>query len=79
VSVFSVRPHTQGYPCGAFGWDGAVNCSSMVRAGSTRERDRRFSAGSGCLERHNILRPRVDLYVVCYKWCLLNGEKLTRK
>jgi hypothetical protein len=39
VSVFSVRPHTQGYPCGAFGWDGAVNCSSMVRAGSMRERE----------------------------------------
>jgi hypothetical protein len=29
-----------------------------------RERDRRFSAGSGRLGRHNTLLPRVDLYVV---------------
>jgi hypothetical protein len=41
-----------------------------------RERDRRFSAGSSCLERRNTLLPGVDLYMVCYKRCLLNGEKL---
>jgi hypothetical protein len=43
-----------------------------------RERDRRFSAGSVCLERRNTLLPGVDLYVVCYKRCLLNGERLMR-
>jgi hypothetical protein len=51
----------------------------MVRAESTRERDRRFSAGLGRLERRNTLLPGVDMYVACYKWCLLNGEKLTRQ
>jgi hypothetical protein len=43
-----------------------------------RERDMRFSAGSGCLERRNTLLPWVDLYVVCYKRRLLNGEKLMK-
>jgi hypothetical protein len=43
-----------------------------------RERERRFSAGSGRLERRNTLLPGVDLYVVGYKRCLLNGEKLMR-
>jgi hypothetical protein len=43
-----------------------------------RERDRRFSAGLGRFERCNTLLPGVDLYVVCYKWCLLNGESLMR-
>jgi hypothetical protein len=43
-----------------------------------REMDRRFSAGSGCLERRNTLLPGVDLYVMGYKRCLLNGEKLMR-
>jgi hypothetical protein len=50
----------------------------MVRAGRTRERERQFSAGSGRLERRNTLLPRVDLYLVGYKWYLLNGEKLMR-
>jgi hypothetical protein len=44
----------------------------------TRERDIRFSAGSGRLERRNTLLTRVDLYVVGYKRCLLNGEMLMR-
>jgi hypothetical protein len=43
-----------------------------------RERDRRFSVGSARLERYNTLLPGVDLYVVGYKWYLLNGEKLMR-
>jgi hypothetical protein len=43
-----------------------------------RERDMRFSAGSGRLERRNTLLPGVDLYVVGYKHDLLNGEKLMR-
>jgi hypothetical protein len=43
-----------------------------------RERERRFSVGSGRLKRRNTLLPGVDLYVVCYKWCLLNREKLMR-
>jgi hypothetical protein len=43
-----------------------------------RERDRRFSAGLGRLERRNTLLPRVDLYVVGYKRGLLNGVKLMR-
>jgi hypothetical protein len=43
-----------------------------------RERDRQFSTGSGRLERRNTLLPGVDLYVACYKRCLLNGEKLMR-
>jgi hypothetical protein len=30
------------------------------------------------LERRNTLLPCVDLYVVGYKWSLLNGEKLMR-
>jgi hypothetical protein len=43
-----------------------------------RERDRRFFAGSGRLERRNTLLPGADLYVVGYKRCLLDGEKLMR-
>jgi hypothetical protein len=43
-----------------------------------RERDRQFSAGSGSLERCSTLLPGVDLYVVGYRWSLLNGEKLMR-
>jgi hypothetical protein len=43
-----------------------------------RERDKRFSACSSHLERRNTLLPRVDLYVMGYKQCLLNGEKLMR-
>jgi hypothetical protein len=43
-----------------------------------RERDRRFSIGSGHLERHNTLLPRVDLYLVDYKRGLLSGERLMR-
>jgi hypothetical protein len=43
-----------------------------------REGDRQFSTGSGCLERRNTLLPGVDLYMVCYKWRLLNGEKLMK-
>jgi hypothetical protein len=43
-----------------------------------RERDKQFFAGSGHLERCNTLLPRVDLYVVGYKRCLLIGEKLMR-
>jgi hypothetical protein len=31
------------------------------------------------LERRNTLLPGVDLYVVGYKWYLLNGEKLMRQ
>jgi hypothetical protein len=50
----------------------------MVRAGRTKERDMRFSTGSECLERRNTLLSGVDLYVVGYKRCLLNGEKLMR-
>jgi hypothetical protein len=53
----------------------------MVHAGRTREgeRERRFSAGRlGLLERRNTLLPGVDLYVVGYRRCLLNGEKLMR-
>jgi hypothetical protein len=38
----------------------------MVRARCTRD-DRRFSTGSGRLERRNTLLPGVDLYVVGYK------------
>jgi hypothetical protein len=49
----------------------------MVRAGGTKE-DRRFFAGLGRLERRNALLPRVDLYVMGYKRCLLNREKLMR-
>jgi hypothetical protein len=51
----------------------------MVRVGCMRERDRRFSASSGRLERRNTLLFGVDLYEVGYKWCLLNGEKLMRQ
>jgi hypothetical protein len=40
--------------------------------------DRQFSIGSGRLERRNTLLPGVDLYVVGYKWSLLDGEKLMR-
>jgi hypothetical protein len=43
-----------------------------------RKRERRFSAGLGRLERHNTLLSGVDLYVVGYKRCLLDGEKLMR-
>jgi hypothetical protein len=43
-----------------------------------RERDRQFLAGSGRFERRNTLLPGIDLYVVCYKWRLLNGEGLIR-
>jgi hypothetical protein len=43
-----------------------------------RERERRFSAGLGRLKGPNTLLPGVDLYVVSYKWYLLNGEKLMR-
>ena len=44
-----------------------------------REGERRFSAGRlGLLEWRNTLLPRVDLYVVGYRRCLLNGEKLMR-
>jgi hypothetical protein len=43
-----------------------------------RERERRFSAGSGRLKRRNTLLPEVYLYVVGYKQCLMNGEKLMR-
>jgi hypothetical protein len=50
----------------------------MVHVGRPKERDRKFSAGLGRLERHNTLLPGVDLYVVGYKRCLLNGEKLMR-
>jgi hypothetical protein len=32
LSVFCIRPHTWGYPRGAFGYDGVVDCDSMVRA-----------------------------------------------
>jgi hypothetical protein len=49
----------------------------MVRAGRTRD-ERRFSIGSGRLERHNTLLPVVDLYVVGYKGSLQDGEKLMR-
>jgi hypothetical protein len=38
----------------------------MVRARCTRD-DRRFSTGSGRLERRNTLLSGVDLYVVGYK------------
>jgi hypothetical protein len=41
-------------------------------------RERRFSVGSGRLERGNTLLPGLDLYMVCYKRCNLNGEKLMR-
>jgi hypothetical protein len=51
----------------------------MVRVGCTRETNRRFSAGSGRLERRNTLLHGVDLYEVGYKWCVLNGEKLMRQ
>jgi hypothetical protein len=50
----------------------------MVLAGCTKERDKQFSADSGRLERRNTLLPGVDLYVVGYKRCLLDGEKLMR-
>jgi hypothetical protein len=40
LSVFRVQLHTQGYPCGAFGYDGVVDCSSMICARGTRERER---------------------------------------
>jgi hypothetical protein len=50
----------------------------MVRAGRTREREREFFASSGRLGRRNTLLLGVDLYVVGYKWYLLNGEKLMR-
>jgi hypothetical protein len=43
-----------------------------------RERDRRFSASLGRLERRNTLLLGMDLYVVGYKRGLLNGEKLMR-
>jgi hypothetical protein len=49
----------------------------MVRARGTRER--RCSAGSGRFKRRNTLLPGMGMYVVCYKWCLLNGEGLTRE
>jgi hypothetical protein len=50
----------------------------MVRAIvlGAREMDRQFSTGSGRLERHNNLLPGADLYMVGYKWSLLNGEQL---
>jgi hypothetical protein len=41
----------------------------MVRTGRTRD-GRRFSTGSGRLERRNTLLPGVDLYVVGYKGIL---------
>jgi hypothetical protein len=53
-------------PRGALGKDGAVDCNSMVRARCTGD-DRRFSIGSGCMERRNILLTSEDLYVVGYK------------
>jgi hypothetical protein len=43
-----------------------------------RERDKQFSVGSGHLERRNTLLPGVGLYVMGYKRCLLDGEKLMR-
>jgi hypothetical protein len=58
--------------------DSAVDCNSMVRAGCTKEFYIQFFAGSDRLERRNTLLPVVDLYVVGYKRCLLNGEKLMR-
>jgi hypothetical protein len=48
----------------------------MVRTRGTRERQ--FSAGSGRFERRNTLLPGMGLYVVCYKWRLLNGDGLMR-
>jgi hypothetical protein len=62
-------------PRGAFGYDGAVDCNSMVRARCTRD-DKRFSTGSGCFEMRNTLLAGVDLYVVRYKGSLLYGERL---
>jgi hypothetical protein len=56
-------------PRGAFGLDGVNDCSSMVRAGRTRD-GREFSTGSGRLERRNTLLPGVDLYVVGYRGIL---------
>jgi hypothetical protein len=49
----------------------------MVLLGA-RERDKNFFAGTGCFERRNTLLPRMVLYVVRYKWGLLNGEGLMR-
>jgi hypothetical protein len=43
-----------------------------------REKDKRFSAGSGRLERRNTLLPGVDLYVVGYNQGLLHEENLMR-
>jgi hypothetical protein len=43
-----------------------------------RERDMQFSAGSGRFERRNTQLPGMGLYVVRYKWRLLNGEGLMR-
>jgi hypothetical protein len=49
----------------------------MVRARCTRD-DRRFSIGSGRLERRNTLLTGVDLYVVGYKRNIQCGGKLMR-
>jgi hypothetical protein len=49
----------------------------MVRERCTRD-DKRFSTGSGRLERRNTLLSGEDLYVVGYKRNLRNGEKLVR-
>ena len=62
-------------PHGAFGYDGDVDCNSMVRARCTRD-DRQFSTGSAHFEMRNTLLPGVDLYVVGYKENLLYGERL---
>jgi hypothetical protein len=64
-------------PCGAFGRTVLLTVTQWFVL-DARERDRRFSAGSGRLERCNTLLPRVDLYVVDYKRGLLSGEKLMR-
>ena len=60
-------------PRGAFGWDGVVDCNSMVHVRYTRD-NMRFSTGSGRFEMRNTLLPGVDLYVLGYKGRLLYGE-----
>jgi hypothetical protein len=60
-------------PRGAFGYDGVVDCNSIVRARRTRD-SRRFSTGSGRFEMRNTLLSGVDLYVVGYKGSLRYGE-----
>jgi hypothetical protein len=86
LSVSSVRPHTRGYPRGAFGLDGVADRSLMVRVRSTRVRERKRKRETGdFLQDRAVFRGVIPYFLgwLCmrgmfYKWCFPNGEVLMR-